>query len=936
MLAATAALASCASLTDGGLAKDSAAAKPPANGAASPPVAALWPPGAASAPARAPAAGLPPARPASGAAAASAPTPPAPPAPGTPPPFATIIKDAKRSDGLLPVWRKDDKFWLEIPAALLDQPLLFSANISHAVGERRLHGSTMGPAWLVSFVKVGQSQIQLQALNTEFVASGKPQQHTLAQNFSRSLLNSMAIASAPHPESKALLVDASFLLSDIPSYGRALEAAYRLPYALDRGNSNIRSTNTSAEQTSIATNMHFFMPRLPLPPLMPMPMPMPTAPSTLPDARSMLIGYVYNFVKLPATPMKPREADGRIGHFYDTVTDFTADLKLRQRVNYINRWRLERKDAAAALSEPVKPITFWIDKNVPLEYRASVKAGVLEWNKAFEKIGFKDAIVVQQQADDAEFDTLDGTHASIRWYFGLDSGSATGPSHSDPRTGEILDADIRIGDDWARYARGLAVEQTQPSAASFIPDAPFATLSERNLDRLTAPWRNGRGAERHAFCSYGEAIAGEFAFAMEALAATDALAPDSPQAEALVQAVIKDVVTHEVGHTLGLKHNFKGSTVFTQDQLADPAFTESNGVGSSVMDYAAYNLPLPGEARSRLLGGGIGVYDHWAIEYAYRPLDAKTETEELERIAARSTEPLLAFADDMDSGGDGFDPKANRFDLGADPLTYVERRMKLTQALWKRAETWQPRPGEGSIRQRNMLAAGFGQMRNAVTLASKFVGGMHAVREVPGTAAAAARQAAYVPVDTAEQRRALSLLTQGLFVADAFRFPAKLVANISPDYVEFERRDPVSIPASVLRVQGLALDRLMSGSTAQRLLEQPLFLEGAARSQALTLAEVYATLQRAVWSELATGGETESMRRNLQREHLKRVQLLLTRGGAIAPADALSLVRLYATELQAQLLKVSKSPRLSVESRAHLLDSLSGLNEALKANMQRS
>ena len=867
--------------------------------------------------------------PAAGASAPAA-TPPVPPAPGLPPAFATVIKDAKKSDGLLVLWRKDDKVWLEIPEALFDKPLMFSVNISHALGERGLVGSSMGPDWLASFVKVGSTQIHLLALNTGHVATGTAQQLALAQNFSRSLLASMPVASAPHLESKAVLVDAAFLLADIPSYGRALEATFRLPYAPDRGNSHIRQANsyTHSEGTTIATNMHFAIPRLPAPPLVPSPVPPPAPPATLADARSLFIGYVYNFAKLPEQPMAVRKADGRIGHFFDTVIDFSSDRNVSQRVHYINRWRLEKKDSQAALSEPVKPITYWLDKNIPPEYRASVMAGVLEWNKAFEKIGFSNAIAAQQQPDDADWDTLDSSHASVRWYLGLNSSSATGPSHSDPRSGEILDADIKIGDGWARVLRREAVE-----AIGF----------GRSENRLAAPslqWQGGKHGA-HAYCNYADEALSEVNFALDALFALGEMTPDSPEAEAFVQGYLKWVVMHEVGHTLGLKHNFKASTVFTQAQLRDPAFTEANGLTNSVMDYTATNLPLPGERRAELFSRTLGAYDHWAIEYAYRPLDAKTEAVELERIASRSTEPMLAFADDADAdgfGSEGVDPLVNRFDLGSDPLAFFERRLQLTRELWRRAQDWKPRPGEGALRQRSMLASGFGQLRLSAGLASKYVGGMNTVREVPGTPAAAGRQASFVPVDPVQQRRALDFLTKGLFNADSFRFAPQFIANLAPDYVEWAGRAPLSISSAVIAVQTTALDRLMSPGTAMRLLDLPLYLGATTtnKPRLISLAEVYGTLQGAIWSELKAGGEIEPLRRNLQREHLRRVQAALVRSATPLPADALSLLRLHAGRLQADLRAAATRPRLSIETQAHLQDSLSGLSEALRASMQRS
>ena len=861
-------------------------------------------------------------RPASAAAAASAPTP------GQPPAFAVVIKDAKRSDGLIPVWRKDEKLWLEIAPARLDQTLMFSVNISNSIGERFLHGSSMGPSWLASFVKTTPTQIQLQALNAEHIATGAAQQHALAQSFSRSLLASMPIASAAHPESKAVLVDAAFLLADIPSYSRRLEAAFRLPYAPDRGNSHVVEAYATPDMTTVSTNMHFAISRLPLPPTTPSPGPQPTPPTTLPDARSMFIGYVYNFVKMPETVMRPRVSDGRIGHFFDTVTDFSHDRNAQQRVHYVNRWRLDKKDPSAASSEPVKPITFWLDKNIPAEYRDMVRAGVLEWNKAFEKIGFKNAVQAPQQPDDATWDTLDGTHASVRWFFGLDSGVGVGPNHSDPRSGEILDADIRIGDGWARGLRRQIVEQVGASQPH-----DHAGYAARHLSGQPGM------KDAQAYCNYAEEAMAESQFALESLIAMGEITPDSPEAEAFVQGVLKHVVMHEVGHTLGLKHNFKASTVYTAAQLRNPAFTATNGLASSVMDYEAINLPLPGEARAALYSSTIGPYDEWAIEYAYRPLDAKTEAAELERIASRSTEPLLAFADDADAGGgpggDGVDPLANRFDLGSDPLAYFERRLQLTRELWRRAQDWKSRPGEGAVRQRNMLNSGFSQMRVSADLVSKYVGGMHTTREVPGTPGAAGRQASFVPVDPAQQRRALDFLAKGLFSADSFRFSPQFIANLAPDYVEWQGRSPVSISASVLRVQNAALDRLMSAGTATRLVDLPLYLADAGKARQISLADVYTTLQGAVWSELKRGGDIDPLRRNLQREYLRRVQGALVRSATPLPPDAMSLLRLHANRLQADLRKATGRKGLSIETQAHLQDSLSGLTEALRASMQR-
>jgi hypothetical protein len=841
--------------------------------------------------------------------------------PSAPKSFDEVIKGASEQPGFVGVWRKDEKLWLEIGPDRLDRPFLLSVNISHSVGEKRLYGSMMGPSWLASFRKIGSNQIQLMALNTGYVANGAPMKAAIEQAFSNSLLGSAAIASAPHPQRKSLLIDATFLLSDLAGYSTQLERAYRLPYSLDRGNSFFQSTRVTDDLTTLNTRLHFATARLPAPPLMPSPAPMPSPPSTVPDPRSFFIGAVYSFSRLPEQPMASRQADPRLGHFFNVVTDLSSDLDANPKRHFINRWRLEKKDATAALSEPKQPIVYWLDKNIPHQYRDSVKSGILEWNKAFERIGFKEAIVVRQQSDDADWDTLDSRHASVRWFTGADVGFAIGPNHSDPRSGEIIDADIGMSDVFGRGARRFIVE-----------DVASTGQISRALE--ASAWGGRLQAQ---FCTYAHEAASEMDFALDLLEARGEIAPDSPEAEAFVQAVIKDTITHEVGHTLGLKHNFKGSTVITRAQLQDREFTEKNGISGSVMDYNAFNLATTGERQGSFNNTTLGPYDYWAIEYAYRSLDPTRELTELERIAARSTEPTLAYADDADAGGagvggEGIDPLVNRFDLGDDPLEYFKKRLQLSRELWQRAQERVPKPGDPATRQRRVLLSGFRQLSRTAELVGKYVGGMHTVRDLPGTTG----RAAYTPVEPNKQREALRFLAEGLFNADSFRFRPQFLSSLSPDYNEWERSGPVNIPAAVLQVQTVALDRLLSPGTAARLLDLPLYVNDSDARNIISLSEVYATLQRAVWSELRTGSEIDRLRRNLQREHLKRLQILLTRGSPTLPADALSLVRLHATELKAELRRAAGNAKLAVESRAHLLDSLALLTEALRASMQRS
>jgi hypothetical protein len=917
--AITALLTGCAT-TD--TAAPPAATAAPAAAAATPAATAPRAPGAAPAATATPPAGAAPA------AAAAGPRPPAA-APGSPPPFADVTKDAKRSDGFMPLWTKDDKTWLEVPAEMLDKPFFLGTSLASGLGERGYWPGMMGREFMVVLRRQGNT-LQLLARNTKVKApAGTPLARAVDESYSDSLLAAVPLAASPHAERKSLLVDAYALLGgDINGVQTNLEAGYRLPYTLDRANSSIERARAATDGTHVTVRSHFAVPRLPAPPVMipgappPPPGAMPNPPLGVPDGRSFFLSTTYTLAPLPATPARTRAADQRVGYFTTAYIDFGDDTSEGRRTHHIERWRLEKKDPAAEVSEPKQPIRVVMDRNIPEKWRPAVKAGILEWNKAFEKAGFRNAVTVEQQADNADWTTLEGTRLlAVRW-FAIDGPGATavGPSQADPRTGEILRGAAIIPENWVRFFRNQSGD-TEPrlNGAAAQPVGDFA--------------------QRLMQCTFGSDVLEEVQFGYELLSARGAFVPGSPEAEQYIAQSLTDVTMHEVGHALGLRHNFRASTGIKAAQLRDKAFTGSTGVSNSVMDYNALNIPLDGEPVADYHMRGLGAYDYWAIEYGYREFTPEQEKAALARIAAMAeTNPALAYATDEDVIA-AADPLVNQRDLGDDPLAFAQRQMKLARELWTRTQKRELAADDDLTIYRRNLQRGLGSFGAAVPIAGKYVGGLYTTRTLAGSG-----KALMTPVPAPQQRAALDLILNEVLASDSFRFDPKFMSRLGAD--QFDRTAPgrtqfgteFSLPGAGLALQRGVLDNLMGDAIAQRLADAE--SKVADTKSLLSYAEVQQRLSNAVWAELkapAKGGvrEIDSLRRNLQREHVRRLAGGLLRPSAPVAADVRAAYRQAALGLEAQLKTSNAASGWTPAARAHLADTLATLTEAIKAPISK-
>jgi hypothetical protein len=925
-----------------------------------PPAGSAGPSAEAAAPSRA-ASATADAAPVAAAAASALPVPP-PGLPAAPPPFPQVIKDARRIDGVLTAWQKDDKLWLELRPEDLGKPFLFTPKIRSGIGEGLLVGGLMtypvagaGGAQVVEFVRVG-NLMRLQARNTEIVAKpGTPEGLATLSTYSNSLLGVAAVVSQPHPDRKSVLIDASSLfLSDLAGLGMQLQRQYRQGYALDARNSQVTAVRGADDALIIETQNHWYtgavstgMPLNPLAALMGAQA--PTVPRWLPDTRSLLIGMHLSFAPLPAAPMPTRRADPRVGTFYTRVLDFSDDLLRTPVRRYAARWRLEKKDPAAERSEPVKPITFWIDRSVPLAYRETVRAGILEWNKAFERIGFIGAIRVEQQADDAAFDTLDPGYPSVRWLMSAEPGiTAIGQTQMDPRSGEIIDADIsfeglftraqRFARSQVLAARRQAGAATASAAASNAADDAASSLP--GLLPLPAAQAHTPAlpADSAQWCSYADQLAEQARYALDLLDARGDLAPDDPLVRQFVLDYVKDTVMHEVGHALGLRHNFRASRAYSQAQLDDPEFTRANGTSGSVMEYNAINLPRPGGHGGVSFQMALGPYDYWAIEYAYKPLrpgmTAADEAKALDAVAARSGEPELAFGTDEDALL-GIDAETLQFDLGADPLAFAARRLAIARDLFARQESRALAPDQDYSVLRRALGYAFNDAVRAIGVLVRQLGGLRTLRDYPGSG-----RDPLQPVAAEVQRRAFEAIVSDSFAPDAFRISPGLQRRLAPDYLErgetMTQATDVNLPQRVLAVQRVVLDYLLSEQLAQRVLDANDKLD--LDQPRLEPAEIHERLVRELWAELPTAQSVPAMRRELQREHVNRLAQAVLRPGS--RADIRGLLRHQAQTLLARIdaALTRKPPRKAGDdaTRLHWSDCADTLREALNAKLPRA
>ncbi|WP_225895266.1 zinc-dependent metalloprotease [Leptolyngbya sp. NIES-2104] len=864
-------------------------------------------------------------------------------------PFDEVIKDTKPLKGLFTLYQNEKigRVLLEISPNQLDRNFFAAMTLETGVGERGIYSGLPLGDFLFTFRRVNNS-IQFVVPNFYFRADqGIPIERSIQRSFSDSVLETLPIRSI-HAERKSFLVELNpLLLSDLPGLMPFLSASLQGSYNLESGNSYFDRIKAFPENIEVESVFAFsgsgngdnF----------------PTYIETLPDSRAFSLKVRYSLSQLPENnSYRPRLADDRIGYFITAYKDYTTDTSRRPFVRYINRWNLQKKDPNAPLSEPVKPIVFWIENSVPLEYRDAVREGALLWNRAFEKIGFKNAIEVKQMPDKADWDPADVRYNTIRWFNTNDAIFAMGPSRVNPLTGEILDADIIVSADFARAMKEdyrTLVEQNQMRSAPFVAQltsnpnlcsygmAAQAIRKQAKTDaKKQAPrLRFGSHLGNYQDLCFGVDTAKQFAVGNMSLSLMQNVLPSSPEMKAFAQEFMRNLIAHEVGHTLGLRHNFRSSAMLKPEELNNTAITQSKGLTGSVMDYAPVNLAPQGTKQGDYFSHTIGPYDEWAIEYGYTLLDARVpqaERRELDKIAQRAPQPELTYATDEDLTY--LDPKTNVFDMSDDLLTYSEWQLKNAREMWNRVDQRFPFQGDSFNEVRVAFNSVFDYYFQFSTFLSEYIGGQYFNRFKAGDAQGRLPFES-VPID--QQRRALALIQQYVFSEDPFRFSPDFLNKLAPSRWSHWGTEPTSnldypIHDNILFLQSFVLYSLLDYDRLARLRDSELRTQAG---QGMTIPDLFDTLQSSIWGDVIKPQDNlklSGLRRALQRQYMEAMIAMMLRQ-ADAPDDARTVARYELKQLhQAIDRAMRRVNEKEIYTKAHLEEARDRIAKALDAQLQ--
>jgi len=715
----------------------------------------------------------------------------------------------------------------------------------------------------------------------------------------------------------------------------------------------------------------------------------------VPNRRGRLVSLHYSLRALPKNPgFEPREADNRVGYFNVYYREMGRPESEEPYTRYITRWHIEKADPSLHLSPPKKPLVWYIEHTTPIRYRRHVRDGILAWNKAFERIGIVDAIEVYQQDATTgaymDIDPEDARYNFFRWNSST-QGYAIGPSRWDPRTGEILDADVVWHMGLLTGVRGMLKELSgdvamtgmHPETIQWLDEHPewdprirlapaaergrliearrakLAAMSdaERTVEALADPatqsalLAHGRvTGQSGGECKIGDHLALNVSLLSSAFQGglldedeeedeeEEEQKEDIPMLDGLPEAfiggMIRYISAHEVGHTLGLQHNFGASTIRSLADINSEAMKGQPFI-ASVMEYAGVNINKDdGEVQGDYATPSIGPYDEWAIAFGYGP------AKDREKVLAQVADPDHVFLNDISTIGP--DPRAQTWDMGADPLNFAESRMRIVQELRGKITDELVEDGEPWRKARDRYHALLSNQVMAMVVAQRWIGGSYVHWDYKGDPNG---RDPVTNVEVEKQRRALEFVIENSFRDEAFGLTPELLHKLgtqywpdAPGYDAIMDDPSYEVHDTVSGIQATALSILLGPTRLRRIYDNEFRTRG--EEDVLTLVELFDTIHEAVWSELAEKSGSysarrpmiSSLRRNLQREHTERlIDLSMPDDGASASARTIANLAVAKLRTIHESIEARGEEGLDPYTSAHLADCATRIEKALES-----
>ncbi|HEU0064950.1 MAG TPA: zinc-dependent metalloprotease [Flavisolibacter sp.] len=795
-------------------------------------------------------------------------------------PYSEVITSkAKTNKGLFTTHRVDDKYYFEIPDSVLNRDILVVNRISKAPAGARAGflgyaGDQIGEN-VINFEKGPNNKIFLRSISYQEVGRDSAGMYQSVRNSNLQPITAAfdirAIDNDSVSHVKSWVIDVSDYLmgdNDVLFFDSRIKRALGLNQ-YQKENSYVLDVKSFPKNVEIQTVKSY--------------MRTPVATIGQPQQAFMVTGTPTTFelnssmVLLPKVPMKPRYFDPRVGYFATGYIDFDANPQGIEEIRMITRWRLEPKPEdvekykRGELVEPQKQIVYYIDPATPRKWVPYLIQGVNDWNIAFEKAGFKNAITAKlAPVNDPTWSLEDASHSAIV-YKPSDVANASGPHVHDPRSGEILESHIN----WYHNVMNLVRDWYFIQTAAVDPEARTLRF------------------------------------------------PDS-----LMGQLIRFVSSHEVGHTLGLRHNWGSSSTVPVENLRNKAWVEANGHTPSIMDYARFNYVAQPEDNisEKGLFPRIGDYDKWAIEWGYKWMpDANTAEEEVPILNKMTMEKLKDKRYWFGTETDQDDPRGQNEDLGDNAMKASAYGIKNLQRILVKLPEWTKEANKDYSSLNEMYQQLIGQFGRYMGHVAKNIGGIYTtpkMTEEPGVVIEF--------VSKSMQKEAMQFLQEQLF-----KTPKWIVDNTISDYTGANKLTTISY------IQDAVLARLLGNNTFNKL-----FRFEAESSNAYTTNEMVTDLRKGIWSELPSHQAIDIYRRNLQKSFVERLIGNLTpdtqapviqigRGGGFGQSndyskttDAVSIAKAQLRILAAEI-KAALPSYKDASSRAHLQDVLDRIEETL-------